>query len=150
MTSAKPPKKIKAKFDPYVNSKDVHGLDRHIFHEFLEDKDAALVMFYDAEEPECDWAKKHFIRAAKTTERLNHAFAAVNCVKERDTCVQEGSQDVYPFYKLYSRGNVIDTYRDYRSFMYFTMRRFVENAPLVITHEAPLNPCTQKSYEYDS
>ncbi|CAG5115452.1 unnamed protein product [Candidula unifasciata] len=147
MSTAKPKKKIRAKYDPYVNSKDVLALDHHIFQDFLNDREVALVMFYDPEEPECDWSKKHFIRAAKTTERENHAFAAVNCVKEQAICADEGSTGVYPFFKLYSRGNLIDTYRDHRSFIHFTMRKFVENAPIIPDREPPLNPCTQKPYE---
>lgn len=70
--SSKKRKSSKGKFDPFIGSKFVTGLDLHIYQEFLKEKDAALVMFYDPAVPQCDWSRKHFLRVRDYGRHKDH------------------------------------------------------------------------------
>ncbi|XP_059144211.1 uncharacterized protein LOC131931432 [Physella acuta] len=126
--------------DPWIGSRLVEGLRESIFMEYLTEKDVALVMFYDPKEGMCDWSKKHFLKAAKITERENHGYAAVDCTKEADVCENESVLSL-PTFKLYSRGKVMGTYTNPLAFTYHTMARYVENAPVLTEPPRPKRPC---------
>ncbi|KAK0066921.1 protein disulfide-isomerase A5-like isoform X1 [Biomphalaria pfeifferi] len=136
----KPKKASAAHIDPFINSRLVEGLKESVFFDFLSSKDVALVMFYDAKEPQCEWSKKHFLKAAKITERENHAYAAVDCVKEQELCNAEGVTSL-PYFKMYSKGKMFAAYSNPTTFTYHTMARFVENAPVLQEAGRPKRPC---------
>ncbi|CAG5125601.1 unnamed protein product [Candidula unifasciata] len=126
--------------DPFIGSRLVLGLTSHNINDFLPEKDIALVMFYDPNDPQCEWSKKHFLKAAKTTVRENHAYAAIDCTQQDELCETEGVTSL-PSFKLYSKGKVFGVYDRPREFVYFTMRKFVENAPLLTEPQRPKRPC---------
>ncbi|BFZ25551.1 hypothetical protein BsWGS_28590 [Bradybaena similaris] len=138
--SDKEKKKSTTRPDPFVGSKTVIGLTSHNFSDFVPEKDIALVMFYDPTDAMCEWSKKHFLKAAKTTIRENHGYAAVDCTQQEDLCESEGIK-TYPSFKLYSRGKVFTTYDKPKEFIYHTMKKFVENAPIIEEPQRPKRPC---------
>ncbi|CAL1546739.1 unnamed protein product [Lymnaea stagnalis] len=129
--------------DGFIGSRLVEGLKESVFMDFLKEKDVALVMFYDAKEPQCEWSKKHFLKAAKITERENHAYAAVDCVQETSLCSNEGVTSL-PFFKLYSKGKSMASYSNPQAFTYHTMAKYVENAPILTEQKRPPRPCDVK------
>ncbi|BFZ13918.1 hypothetical protein BsWGS_16957 [Bradybaena similaris] len=115
--------------DEYFRSTYVFGLDETNFKPFLKSKDMVLVMFYEPNCPDCEFSRMHFKKAAETTKRHNHAYAAVNCNNSPDLCWEEGSFNV-PHFKLYSRGRVVGFVDNPRLFIGKDMKSWVEYVDL--------------------
>ncbi|CAG5115453.1 unnamed protein product [Candidula unifasciata] len=115
-------------WDPFCVSSRVFGLDSNTYRDFLGDKGAALVMFYNPTKSSCIKGKKIFVKAAESTVRENAAFAAVNCSVEESLCFNEGITNL-PTYKLYSQGQLINIVKDTFFFNDRDMKKFVEKAP---------------------
>ncbi|BFZ13920.1 hypothetical protein BsWGS_16959 [Bradybaena similaris] len=113
-------------FDLYFNSPYVYCLNETTFKPFLDTKDVALVLFYKPGQIDNKYCKAQFRKAAKTTQRANHAFAAVNCWQEQHLCK---SQDafVYPYYRMYSRGRRIGYNDTPRTFTHKEMKKWLES-----------------------
>ncbi|CAG5119312.1 unnamed protein product [Candidula unifasciata] len=127
------PKITPVEEDKFIRSPNVHGLVECNFYSFLNDKVAAMVMYYNPECPDCQRQRAHIIRAAKVTKRDNHAYAAVDCTKEKALCKREGIVRL-PTFMLYTRGQVLSN----RSFPidYIRMKEVMEN----IEAPPPLHP----------
>ncbi|BFZ11502.1 hypothetical protein BsWGS_14541 [Bradybaena similaris] len=97
------PKIIPVEEDKFVKSPDVVGLVECNFYNYLNDKLAAMVMYYNPECPDSERQRAHIIRAAKLNKRANHAYAAVDCTKEKSLCKREGISRL-PSFVLYTRG----------------------------------------------
>ncbi|GFO26616.1 protein disulfide-isomerase a5 [Plakobranchus ocellatus] len=130
------------KHDPFVGSRSVEGLDPRNFEEFLGEKTVSMVMFYDSSDPQCEWSKKHLLKAAKTTRRENHGYGAVDCVREDELCAKEGITSL-PSFKLYVGARPVDVYSKPKEMTYHDIRRFVES--MVVTPDAPpSSPCIKE------
>lgn len=102
---------VKAKITPveedkFVKGANVMGLIECNFYNFLSDKLAAMVMFYNPNCKDCERQRAHIIRAAKVTKRPNHAYAAVDCTVEKELCKRENITRL-PTFILYTRGKYI-------------------------------------------
>ncbi|RUS78852.1 hypothetical protein EGW08_013394 [Elysia chlorotica] len=133
----------KGRHDPFVGSKSVEGLDPKNYDDFLTEKDITMVMYYDANEPQCEWSKKHFLKAAKTTHRENHGYAAVDCVREADLCAQEGIVSL-PTFKLFIGTQLVDTYTKPQQMTYITIKNFMETMKIVPEVPPCVRPCDKE------
>ncbi|BFZ13988.1 hypothetical protein BsWGS_17027 [Bradybaena similaris] len=115
--------------DPFVGSGAVVGLTKKTFKKFIRDLDAAFVMFYNPRDKKCCGARATMRQAAHTTQKENHAFAAVDCTQECELCMTEKVR-TYPTMKLYVKGLTVDTY-EYVPLLTREIRSYVENAPIV-------------------
>ncbi|CAG5135040.1 unnamed protein product [Candidula unifasciata] len=127
--------------DPYSGSEYIFGLTGCNFRPFLERKDIALVMFYgDEGEEKAMWARAQVNKAARTSQRENHGYAAVNCALNPGLCQSEGVCKT-PMYKVYSRGNVLSTIQEVCTIHAKELKMLVENAPLLAQPRGPV-PCS--------
>ncbi|BFZ11603.1 hypothetical protein BsWGS_14642 [Bradybaena similaris] len=100
-------KKYKSlKPDSFLGVKRILSLQEDTFSSYLNEKDVALVLFYDPKNTFSKMSKGHFIKALKANKRGNVSFAAVNCENERKLCIAENVGEI-PSLKLYSHGNLI-------------------------------------------
>ncbi|BFZ13919.1 hypothetical protein BsWGS_16958 [Bradybaena similaris] len=111
--------------DKCVKSKQVFGLDEQNFKPFLCSKSIALVMFYEPDNPGFEFSRMHFKKAAETTTRNNHAYAAVNCHTAPEVCCSEDVKRV-PHFKLYARGRLVGFNDNARLFTSKDMKNWVE------------------------
>ncbi|RUS81747.1 hypothetical protein EGW08_010501 [Elysia chlorotica] len=125
--------------DKYLGTGKVSGLVACNFYHFLNEKHAALVMFYDPEDPTCSRLKPHMIRQAKLDKDPEHGYAAVNCLEEPELCQREGMVNL-PAFKLYTRGKEVNKFGD--SFDYKMMEKMIQRCPLI----APIHK-TRKSVD---
>ncbi|CAL1535695.1 unnamed protein product [Lymnaea stagnalis] len=131
--------------DKFVHSEKVMGLLECNFFEFLNDKQSALVMFYNPNCANCLRSRGHYARAAKFTKRDGHAYAAVDCTTETDLCKREGISRL-PTYQLYSKGMYI-SHRDF-PMDYLRMNDFIDagfTIPQLKPNPQQDPPCTRKS-----
>ncbi|KAK3779326.1 hypothetical protein RRG08_031617 [Elysia crispata] len=136
-------KKRGVKFDPFIGSRSVEGLDNGNYSNVLQEKELTMVMFYDPNDPQCEWSKKHFLKAAKTTQRMNHAYAAVDCTREADLCEREGVV-TYPTFKLYTRNTLVDTYTRPQQMTFITIKNFMETMKVVPEVPPCVRPCDKE------
>ncbi|CAG5119311.1 unnamed protein product [Candidula unifasciata] len=110
-------KKVKKlKPDSFFGVSKIFGLQEDTFSNYINEKDVALVMFYDPKSPFSKLSKTHFVKATQTNKRGNVAFAAVNCEDERRLCLAENITNI-PSFKLYSHGQLLSdqgVVNDYR------------------------------------
>ncbi|BFZ13923.1 hypothetical protein BsWGS_16962 [Bradybaena similaris] len=114
--------------DPFVQSKYVVSLDDSNFWQFLNIKNATMVMFYDPSNMDCYPAAHNLAIAAKDTHRSNHAFAAVDCSRNRALCIDNLAWTL-PTFKVFSRLNPVSTVREDPTYTHEQMRQDVEQAP---------------------
>lgn len=127
------PKIIPVEEDKFVKSPNVVGLVECNFYNYLNDKLAAMVMYYNPECPDSQRQRAHIIRAAKLEKRETHVYAAVDCTKEKALCRREGIGRL-PTFVLYTRGQTLSD----RSFPidYIRMREVMDS----IEPPPPLHP----------
>ncbi|BFZ25294.1 hypothetical protein BsWGS_28333 [Bradybaena similaris] len=131
---------VEATPDPFVGSPEVFsapgpvyekikpGLSNLLLVEYLSTKDAVMVFFYDPNDQMSQLLKPNVKEAARTTQRLNHSYMAVNCASSPKLCKSQGIGTV-PYFKLYSRGKPIGSYNDETSAR--DLKKFVEKAPVI-------------------
>ncbi|GFR57989.1 protein disulfide-isomerase A5 [Elysia marginata] len=115
-------------FDKYLGSAKISGLIACNYYHFLSDKDVALVMFYNPEDPMCARLKPHMLRQAKNDKTIEHGYAAVNCLEEADLCKREGMRYL-PAFKLYTKGLEVNKFGD--TFDYVTMDKMIGKCPIM-------------------
>ncbi|XP_005094049.1 protein disulfide-isomerase A5 [Aplysia californica] len=113
----------------FVPSRSVQGLVQANFSQYLNDKQAALVMFYDPDCQYCNQAKPHFMKVAKTLQNKQRGFGSVDCTQEKGLCELEKVTG-YPTFKLYVGGKFLSRFAETPNAQ--TMIRFVENAPVAV------------------
>lgn len=115
------------KYDRFIDSTKILGLNRDSYKAYLEDHHVAMVMFYDPKCPQCQRVKPHFLKAAYVTKREGSTYAAVDCTLEPELCSQE-LVNALPTIKLYSKGRVISSYNSQVD--YKMLQKHIENAPV--------------------
>lgn len=138
------PKKIPHQPDKFIQYEKVTGLIECNFFEFLNDKQAAMVMFYNPECHGCKESRSHYIRAAKTTKVEGHGYAAVDCTQEIELCKREGVSRM-PTFQMYVEGQFVSR-RDY-PMDYIRMKDFIDQSLTVkaIKKPPPVDPpCPKK------
>lgn len=119
----------------FVPTRHVKELERGNFSKFLNNKQAALVMFYDPDCAMCHQSKPHFMKTAKTLslnqEKDNDkGFASVDCTQEPGLCEMEQVEN-FPTFKLYVGGRFVNNYKSTPNAD--QMITFVEKAPEPVT-----------------
>ncbi|CAG5135038.1 unnamed protein product [Candidula unifasciata] len=115
--------------DPFVKSELVFGLNDLTFTPFLSNRDVAFVFFYDPTDSESHWCKPRVAKAAETTKRANHVYAAVNCMENPILCYRQSAQTL-PTYIVYSKGTKVRKIRDTAEITSVNMKAYVESAPV--------------------
>lgn len=130
----------------FVPSKTVRGLERTNFKNYIDDKHAAMVMFYDPDCHHCHQSKPHFMKVAKTLSDRHRGFGTVDCSAEPELCKTEGVE-AFPTFKLYVGGKYINTFSQPAHAP--NMIKFVENAPKPMENPKPwpINPPDRSLYE---
>ncbi|BFZ11503.1 hypothetical protein BsWGS_14542 [Bradybaena similaris] len=129
----------KLKPDSFLGVSSILSLQEDSFGSYLNEKDVALVMFYDPKNAFSQLSKSHFIKALKTNKRGNVSFAAVNCENERKLCIAENVGEI-PSLKLYSHGNLVSSpgLTDYRKIV-----DVLEQAPVL-----PPKPSSKSMFNF--
>ncbi|BFZ13954.1 hypothetical protein BsWGS_16993 [Bradybaena similaris] len=116
--------------DPFLGAPNVAFLHSQNFNEFLKMKDACLVYFYTPTDKENDWMRGELLTASCSTKRANHAYASVNCYREKELCLANKVTKT-PRFNMYSRGFYVGSMRDVTGFTAPIMRQYVEFSPLL-------------------
>ncbi|BFZ24121.1 hypothetical protein BsWGS_27160 [Bradybaena similaris] len=115
--------------DPYVNCPLVPGLNSCTFWPYVKNLDVTLVMYYDPCEADSGIAKIQVRGASVRTERPNHKYVAVDCSTETELCKMQNITTL-PSYQLFSRGALVNSFKDIVNLRIVDVQRFVETAPV--------------------
>ncbi|BFZ13961.1 hypothetical protein BsWGS_17000 [Bradybaena similaris] len=116
--------------DSNFKGHQIAGLNNFNFQSALDEKSAAMVMFYRSCDDNLCTYMERFSQAAKCTKRENHIYAAVDCTQHDDLCREQCVWQT-PVYILYSRGSKVGIFKDVEGMTAQVMRTYVENAPAV-------------------
>ncbi|BFZ25295.1 hypothetical protein BsWGS_28334 [Bradybaena similaris] len=111
-----------------VYEKIMDGMSNHLLYKYMITKDAVMIFFYEPSDPVSQMLRPTVKKAARTTERPNHAYVAVNCRVNRKICELQEICTI-PYFKLYSRGRPVGGYDDETSAE--DLKRFVEMSPVL-------------------
>ncbi|GFR60815.1 hypothetical protein ElyMa_001832000 [Elysia marginata] len=137
-------KRSQGRHDPFIGSKSVEGLDPRNFDDFLTERDVTMVMFYDANDPQCEWSKKHFLKVG-----CFNYIADINCycfgftLKEAEMCAQEGVVSL-PTFKLFVKNRLVDTYTRPKEMTFHTIKKYIENMPVIPDPPPCARPCEKE------
>ncbi|CAG5120343.1 unnamed protein product [Candidula unifasciata] len=128
------------RFSVFEPSDNITQLEDDQYEEFISRNDVALVLFYDRFLPATEVAKENIIKAAKITQRPMSGFGSVDCPTNKDLCDSVGV-DSLPSFKLFSRGHLVSTVREFASFTPDTIKKYVENCPILVQALPPRTLC---------
>uniref|UniRef100_A0A0B6Z522 Thioredoxin domain-containing protein n=1 Tax=Arion vulgaris TaxID=1028688 RepID=A0A0B6Z522_9EUPU len=111
---------------PFLTSRSIKTLSKNNFTQVINSK-AALIMFYNPDSINCQSAKPHFLKAAKTTVAKTCIYGSVDCSQEQDLCQLENVM-TFPTFKFFLEGKFVAKFNQSPNFI--NIRAFVENTAL--------------------
>ncbi|CAG5135045.1 unnamed protein product [Candidula unifasciata] len=126
--------------DQLFQSHRMPSLNRHNFHQFVDDKDITLILFYHSEMPDNTEFLKTFASAACSSQRHGHTYATVNCLIDSQLCLSNHVTRT-PTITLYSFGQAVGSLPHLDCVQETHLRNFVEQASIVQAPRGRFQEC---------